>query len=66
MTTLFPGIRTRPREEIVLPIETWRAELKAELIATAGLGHDEAGVVALRALQRLVDRVSTHPPKEPK
>ena len=41
-----------PRRTIVLSPTAWQSALAQELIAI-GVGHDEAGIVARRVLQRL-------------
>ena len=42
------------RSTIVLTSHTWRERLTQELVATAGLGQDQARLVAVRVLKGLI------------
>ena len=44
------------RPTLVLSPFTWRAELEHTLIEV-GIGHDQAGLIARRVLNRLVERL---------
>ena len=50
-----------PRSTMIWTSHTWRERLTQELVATAGLGHDQARLVAVRVLKGLIRGHETAP-----